>query len=53
MKKLYEEPEMIVRNYILPPSDIITTSTGEQGGSGNAGGGIDPDDKDPWNYFAG
>lgn len=37
MKKFYEEPEMIIRNYILPPDDIVKTSE------------IDPDPVDPWN----
>lgn len=38
MKKFYEEPELIVRNYVLPPNECVTTSQD-----------IDHDDKDPWN----
>ncbi len=26
MKKFYEEPKLEIRNYELPPSDVITTS---------------------------
>lgn len=39
MKKLYEEPVIEVRNYILPPSDVVMTSK------------TDLDDGDDYEYF--
>ncbi|MCM1113939.1 MAG: hypothetical protein NC397_00425 [Clostridium sp.] len=48
MKKLYEEPEMTVRNYVLPPNGVITTS----GEGGDLGGGTDYEyDPNAVNYF--
>lgn len=51
MKKLYEEPEMTVRNYVLPPSDVVTTSG--VGGSGSGGSLEGGDEYDPFSadYF--
>ncbi len=52
MKKFYEEPEMIVRNYVLPPSDVVTTSgVGENGGNGGSLEGGDEYDPFKTNYF--
>lgn len=48
MKKLYEEPILEVRNYAIPPRDIVMTSDGETGGS-NPGTNLDGDDNDPLN----
>ena len=50
MEKFYEEPEMIVRNYVLPPNDVVTTSaTGGNTGGGSLEGG---DEFDPFaDYF--
>ncbi len=40
MKKVYEEPELEIRNYVLPPRDIIMTSDDP-----------DLDDGPDFNYF--
>lgn len=47
MKKFYEEPEMIIRNYVLPLTQDVCTFTGSE---------IDPDIENPFepktqNYF--
>jgi len=39
MKKFYNEPEMEVRNYSLPPRDIVMTS--DAGGDNNLEDGDD------------
>lgn len=42
MKKFYNEPEMEVRNYTLPPRDIVMTSdAGNTGGDNNLEDGDD------------
>lgn len=43
MKKYYEGPEIIVRNYALIPSNIVMTSTGtpSDGSDPNLGDGDD------------
>ena len=53
MKKFYEEPEMTVRNYVLPPSDVVTTSGvgGNEGGNGGSLEGGDEYDPFKTNYF--
>lgn len=44
MKKFYQEPEMIVRNYYFNQSDsVFTVSKPELGGSGDENG-LDKDD---------
>ena len=42
MKKIYEEPEIQIRNYVLPVSDVVMTSTltdgDNYGGDGDGSG---------------
>lgn len=45
MKKLYEEPEIQIRNYALPPRDVVMTSDPSDG-DGN-----DLYDGDDYDYF--
>lgn len=47
MKKYYEEPTVEIRNYALPPKDVVMTSTTEGSDSGT-GGGFDGDDFEYW-----
>lgn len=47
MKKLYEEPMIEIRNYTLPPKDVVMTSSIDEG-DGDNGPGFDGDDFD---YF--
>ncbi len=48
MKKFYEEPMIEIRNYTLPPKDVVMTSfIGE--GDGDNGPGLDGDDNDYFN----
>jgi hypothetical protein len=48
MKKSYEEPIVEIRNYTLPPKDVVMTSLGGYSESGGEGG-LDGDDFD---YFS-
>lgn len=45
MKKIYEEPEIQIRNYVLPVSDVVMTSTlidgDNYGGDGDGDGSSD------------
>ena len=45
MKKFYSDPEIEIRNYLLPPTDIVMTSDINEGdgGSGTDLGGDDFD----------
>lgn len=45
MKKAYEEPEIQVRNYSLPPRDVVMTSDPSIDNKNNLG------DGDDYNYF--
>lgn len=49
MKKFYEEPLVEIRNYALPPSDIVMTSDITEG-DGDTGS--DFDDGDDFEYFS-
>lgn len=35
MKKYYAQPEFEVRNYVLPPNDVVTTSDPNAGDNNN------------------
>ncbi len=49
MKKLYDEPVIEIRNYVLPPSDIVMTSDIIEGDGDN---GSDLGDGDDFDYFS-
>ncbi len=49
MKKFYDEPVIEIRNYILPPSNIVMTS---DIGEGDGDNGSDLDDGDDFDYFS-
>lgn len=48
MKKLYEEPEIEIRSYTLPPKDVVMTSDITGGDGGNK---PDLGDGDDFDYF--
>ncbi len=48
MKKLYEEPEIQIRNYALPARDVVMTSDPNIDGSDK---GPDLDDGDDYDFF--
>lgn len=50
MKKFYEEPVVEIRNYALPPRDVVMTSDINAGESGGTSGGT-LGDGDDFDYF--
>ncbi len=49
MKKFYSDPEMEIRNYLLPPTNIVMTS---YVGEGDGDTGPDLGDGDDFDYFS-
>lgn len=49
MKKLYNEPEIQIRNYTLPTRDVVMTSDPNTGGNTSNKG--DLNDGDDYDYF--
>ncbi|MGN0522224.1 MAG: hypothetical protein ACI4IQ_06260 [Eubacterium sp.] len=51
MRKIYEGPEIEVRNYSLPPRDIVMTSDPSDNGDNSLEDGDDFDYNDNNGYF--
>lgn len=49
MKKLYEEPEIQIRNYVLPARDVVMTSDPNVPSGGDKG--PDLSDGDDYDFF--